>query len=522
MSDRADTFPIQPSKVGDLPAGFGGLLAEFWSRGPLGLCLTDGEGVIVAVNAAFCATVGRLAEELVGASSMTLSAAEASVQGSLAHTLFIDGDDAAMAGTVYMHKSGRPLFTHVTDTRVSLPDGRVFRLTSLVDLAGQVQGVGPLRQHQRAENFSALAADISNDFNNLLSIILGYTAFLQDSGRDGVRFNAAIEGIEHAVRRAANLIRQTLHLSRRDELAFQRMEAGYFVRDFYRMTGETLTSGIEFSLEIEEDVPAISIDTQQFHHALANLGQKARDMIGAGGRMAVDVRAVAGEALRAKFPDAHDDGYVMLALRAEPAAFKLAEQDNQDSWEEAVWFAERRRDLSVLVVHGIMAGHRGHLEVDARSGVALVFRLYLPALTEPVPEPLPPAPVAEITPGQFTVLLVDDEETILKTLGGSLERTGFRVIEARDGLEAVTLFAVHAATISLVLIDLGLPRMSGWEAFQKIKERSPAMKVVVMSGHLEANLKTKIIKGGACGFLQKPFAVPEGLAEVKRVCALPV
>ncbi len=169
-----------------------------------------------------------------------------------------------------------------------------------------------------------------------------------------------------------------------------------------------------------------------------------------------------------------------------------------------------------------MAGHRGHLEVDARSGVALVFRLYLPALTEPVPEPLPPAPVAEITPGQFTVLLVDDEETILKTLGGSLERTGFRVIEARDGLEAVTLFAVHAATISLVLIDLGLPRMSGWEAFQKIKERSPAMKVVVMSGHLEANLKTKIIKGGACGFLQKPFAVPEGLAEVKRVCALPV
>ncbi|MFA6287763.1 MAG: response regulator [Opitutaceae bacterium] len=487
----------------------------------MGLCLTDADGSIVAVNAAFCTAVGRLTDELIGASSLTLIAAEASVQGSLSHTAFINGDDAAMAGTVYVHKSGRPLFTHVTDTRVRLPDGRVFRLTSLVDLAGQVQGVGPLRQHQRAENFSALAADISNDFNNLLSIILGYTAFLQDSGRDSTRFNTAVEGIEHAVRRAANLIRQTLHLSRRDELAFQRMEPGYFVREFYRMTGETLTSGIEFSLDIEEDVPAILIDTQHFHHALANLGQKARDMIGTGGRMAVDVRAVAGDTLRAKFPDAHEDDYVMLALRAEPAAVKLAEQENQDLWEEAVWFAERRRDLSVLVVHGIMAGHRGHLEVDARSGLALVFRLYLPALTEPAPEPSPPRPVPEISPGDFTVLLVDDEETILQTLRAALERNGFRVIEARDGLEAVTVFAANAATISLVLIDLGLPRMSGWEAFQKIKEHSPAIKVVVMSGHLEANLKAKIIKGGACGFLQKPFAVPEAVDEVKRVCAQP-
>jgi len=521
MSDLTDIVQSPPSTVGELPPEFVGLLSELWTRGQLGLCLTDSQGTIVAVNAAFCTALGRSPAELVGASCMALIAAEASVQGSLAHTSFINGDDAAMAGTVYMHKSGRPLFTHVTDTRVRLRDGRAFRLTSLVDLAGQVQGVGPLRQHQRAENFAALAADISNDFNNLLSIILGYTAFLQDSGRDAARMNTAIEGIEHAVRRAANLIRQTLHLSRRDELAFQRIESGYFVREFYRMTGETLTSGIEFFLDIEEGVPAILIDTQHFHHALANLGQKARDMIGVGGRMEVSVRAVTGEALRAKFSDAHDDDYVMLALRAEPAAIKLAEQDNQDSWEEAVWFAERRRDLSVLVVHGIMAGHRGYLDVDARSGAALVFRLYLPALTGPAPEVLPPVPVPEIPPGKFTVFLVDDEETILQTLRASLERNGFRVIEARDGLEAVTVFAERAAEISLVLIDLGLPRMSGWEAFQKIKDHAPAIKVVVMSGHLEANLKAKIIKGGACGFLQKPFAVAEALAEVKRVCALP-
>jgi CheY-like chemotaxis protein len=505
------------SKIIELPAEFTGLLGEFWSRSALGFCLTDADGGIVAVNAAFCSAVGRVASGLVGTSSMGLIAAEASVQGSLAHTAFIEGDDAAMAGLVYLHKSGRPIFTHVTDTRVHLPDGRVFRLTSLIDLAGQVQGVGPLREHQRAKNFSALASDISNDFNNLLSIILGYTAFIQDSVRDPVRLNTAVVGIEHAVRRAANLIRQTLHLSRRDELVFQRTEVGYFVREFYRMTEETLTTGIEFNLNIKERLPAVSLDTQHFHHALANLGQKARDMIGTGGRMTVEVCAVAGGDVRSKFVNARQPEYVMLVLRAEPAAFKLAEQENKELWDEAVWFAERRRDLSVLVVHGILAGHHGHLEVDARSGAALVFRLYLPALTDAPPEPVV-APAPEVPAGKFTVLLVDDEETILHTVKDSLEHNGFRVIEARDGLEAVQLFSAHAATISVVLIDLGLPRMSGWEAFRKIKERSPAATVVVMSGHLEPNLKTKLIKGGAFGFLQKPFALTEALAEIKRAC----
>ncbi len=439
------------------------------------------------------------------------------MQGSFAHTAFINGDNAAMAGMVYLHKSGRPLFTHVTDTRVRLPDGRVFRLTSLIDLAGQVQEGGLLREHQRAENFSALAADISNDFNNLLSIILGYTAFLQDSVRDPARLNTAVVGIEHAVRRAANLIRQTLHLSRRDEMAFQRTDLGYFARDFYRMTGETLTTGIEFNLNIKDGLPVVSLDTQHFHHALANLGQKARDMIGTGGRMTVEVCAVAGGEVRAKFTDAHQPEYVMLALRAEPAAFKLADQENEDLWDEAIWFAERRRDLSVLVVHGILAGHRGHLEVDARSGAALVFRLYLPALLDAPPEPVV-SPALEVPAGKFTVLLVDDEETILHTVKDSLEHHGFEVIEARDGMEAVHLFSAHATTISVVLIDLGLPRMSGWEAFRKIKERSPAVTVVVMSGHLEPNLKTKLLEGGAFGFLPKPFSLKEAVAEVKRAC----
>ena len=499
------------------PAGLGGLLTEFWTHSPIGLCLTDDRGVIVATNAAFAETVGYAVEELTGLHVMRLFAAEAAVRSSVEHAAFIAGNDAATAQTIYLHKSGRPLFSHASDTRVHAPDGRAYRLTTLVDLSRQVEGVQQLRAHQQAENFTALASEISNDFNNLLSIILGYTAFLQDGALDSNRLNTVVGGIEHAVRRAANLIRQTLHLSRRDELCFQRIAVGEFVREFFRMTGETLTPGIDVTLDLAGDLPPVSLDSQQFHHVLANLGQKARDLTGEGGRMAFTTRLVAGPEVRSKFSDAREPAYVMLTLRAEPSAEAFIEGERPGTWDAALRFAERRRDLAVLVVHSIMASHRGYLEIDTWSGPALVFRLYLPALSEPVVIPEPPVSVVPsgAQAGRM-VLVVDDEETLLQALSFMLTRNGFTIIKARDGVEAVEEFSRHADRIALVVIDLGLPRMSGWEAFLKIKELSPQVNAVIMSGHLEANLKTEILRAGAKGYLQKPFALSEALTEVKR------
>lgn len=519
MSDQLLQSTGVGGTTGDLPAAFGSVMTDFWTRTSLGLCMIDARGVIVAANPVFCAVLGRSAAEMVGTSVTGLIAAEAAALGLQSHVAFINGDDSAVKGLTYLHKNGRPLLTHATNTRVRLPDGRVFRLTSLVDLAGEAKGMGPLVDQQRAENFSTLAANISNDFNNLLSIILGYTAFLRDASLDTARLNTAVDGIDHAVRRAANLVRQTQHLSRRDELSCRPTALGTFVREFYRMSGETLTTGLDFSLVVEEDIPSVSLDPQHFHHALVNLGQKARDMVGGGGRMKVDVRRVDGKALLDKFPDARGDEYVMVALRAEPPADKLADGEEPGVWDKAVVFAEHRRDLSVMVVHGIMAGHCGHLEVDARSGPALVFRLYLPALADAGVETARALPATGVAASGETVLLVGDGEPSVETLKSSLERDGFRIVSAHDGLEGWALFGTHAEDISLVLIDLGLPRMGGWEIFRKIRQKDPSMKILVMDGPMGANLRAEIMKVGACGFLQKPLALPEALAEVRRACA---
>ncbi|HEY8932424.1 MAG TPA: response regulator [Rariglobus sp.] len=504
------TTPFRPELLEEL-------LPDFWTSTAIGLCLTDDRGTIQAVNSAFADTVGYSADTLCGLHIMRLFAAEAAVRGSVAHAAFIAGDDLATAETTYLHKSGRPLFAHASDTRLLASDGRIYRITTLVDFSRQVSGVQQLRQSQQAENFTALASDISNDFNNLLSIILGYTAFLQDGTLDANRLNTAVGGIDHAVRRAANLIRQTLHLSKRDGLSFQRVALGEFLQEFFRMSGSTLTPGIQVSFDFAADLPPVSLDTQQFHHVLTNLVHKSRDLVGEGGRLQCTLRPLDGAEVRTKFADAREPSYVNLTLRAEPPASAFVEGERPGTWDAAVRFSERRRDLAVLVVHSIMASHRGHLEIDTWSSPALIFRLFLPALAEPTPAPELPQTV---TPAQSaperTVLVVDDEETLLQALSFLLTRHGFTVIKARDGVEAVEEFTRHAGKIALVLIDLGLPRMSGWEAFLKIKEHTPGINAVIMSGHLEANLKTEILRAGAKSYLQKPFALSEALVEVNR------
>jgi CheY-like chemotaxis protein len=284
------------------------------------------------------------------------------------------------------------------------------------------------------------------------------------------------------------------------------------------MASATIGTGLELSLDLSTDLPPVSLDPRQFHQVMTNLAQKARELAGNGGRLTVVNRRVAGTEVRVKFPDAREPSYVELSLRAAPPNGAMVAGERPGTWDAAVRFVEKRRDLSLLVAHSILASHRAHLEIDAWSGPALAFRIYLPALTETETPSGPPVPVpADPGTGERTVLVVDDEDMFLQTLSFLFGRNGFNVIKARDGIEAVAQYVLHADRISLVVIDLGLPRMSGWEAFLKMKERSPRVNALVMSGHLEANLKSEILRAGAKGFLQKPFTMSEALAEVNRL-----
>ncbi|HZP61311.1 MAG TPA: response regulator [Opitutaceae bacterium] len=492
------------------------LFPAVWEKLPLGLCLVDERGAILAANVAFADILGYARNELTGAMFTMLFPPEASVQSLAAHEAFIAGDDSVLKtfGAV-IHKSGRALFAHTTDTRLVF-GGRIYRLFSLIDLALEAQAEPQLRQLQRAESFAAMASEVGNDFNNLLSIILGYTAFLQDASGDPGRAATAVHGIEKAVARAANLIKQTLYLSRKAEPVFQRADLGQFVDNFCQMITDNYGRELTVVHSADPSLPPVALDLYQINHLLLNLCQKARDMASPGGRLEFNVSAVTGMEMTRKFPDALEPKYLLLRVRLTPSTDAV--EDTREAFDSAaVGMTERVRDLSILVVHSIMNVHRGWLDISATPG-ELLFALYFPASPDIAVEPVPPpaARPASDRPVERVILLVDDEETLLHALSHILERSGYRVLKARDGLEAVDMFRHHQAEIGLVLCDLGLPRMSGWEAFMKMRDLMPSVDAIFMSGHLEENLQAEIIKSGARGYLQKPFAVAEVLRVVNN------
>ncbi len=503
--------------VSGVPEGISAeLFPVAWEKLPFGLCLVDERGAIVTVNPAFADLLGYTRTELIGAMFTLLFPPEASVQGLAAHAAFLAGDNAALKTFgATSHKRGRALFAHTTDARLTLA-GRPYRLFSLIDLAREAQTEPQLRQLQRAESFAAMASEVGNDFNNLLSIILGYTTFLQDPAVDSGRAATAIEGIEKAVARAANLIKQTLYLSRKIEPTFQRAQLGQLVENFCQMIGDSYGKQLTLIRSVEPALPPVAVDLYQINHLLLNLCQKSRDLAGPGGRLEFLVSAVAGAELSKKYPDAREPKYDLLCIRLTPP--ESTDEDTLETFNSAaLGLTERVRDLSILAVHSIMGVHRGWLDVSALPG-ELVFSLYFPASPELAAEPVvPTATAAPVVPrAERVILLVDDEETLLHALSHVLERNGYRVFKARDGIEAVEVFRLRHAEIGLVLCDLGLPRMSGWEAFMKMRDLVPSVDAIFMSGHLEENLQAEIIKSGARGYLQKPIAISEVLAAVNR------
>ncbi|HXC02364.1 MAG TPA: response regulator [Opitutaceae bacterium] len=510
--------PYGNPSVSGVPDGISAeLFPAAWEKLPFGLCLVDERGAIVTINPAFADLLGYNRTELVGAMFTMLFPPEASVQGLAAHAAFLAGDNNALKTfSAIIHKSGRALFAHTTDARLTLA-GRPYRLFSLIDLAREAQTEPQLRQLQRAESFAAMASEVGNDFNNLLSIILGYTTFLQDPAVDSGRAATAIDGIEKAVARAANLIKQTLYLSRKIEPTFQRAQLGLLVENFCQMIGDSYGKQLTLVRSTEPALPPVAVDLYQINHLLLNLCQKSRDLAGPGGRLEFAVSAVAGAELSKKYPDAREPKYDLLRIRLTPP--ESTDEDTLETFNSAaLGLTERVRDLSILAVHSIMSVHRGWLDVSAFPG-ELVFSLYFPASPELAAEPAVPvaAAAAPVAPrAERVILLVDDEETLLHALSHVLERNGCRVFKARDGIEAVEVFRLRHAEIGLVLCDLGLPRMSGWEAFMKMRDLVPSVDAIFMSGHLEENLQAEIIKSGARGYLQKPFAISEVLAAVNR------
>jgi PAS domain S-box-containing protein len=410
-------------------------------------------------------------------------------------------------------KDGKPLIVLETTTAMRDQSGKVVMFRGILrDITEQHRLEEQLRQAQRLESVGTLAGGVAHDFNNILSIALGYLTRL-DRPEDHPDVRArTIDSIRKALGRGAGLVQQLLTFARKTSGAAEAVDVNEVVRELTTLLAETFPATIHLDLDLADNVPLLLADQSQFQQALMNLCINSRDAMSepgvgraTGGTLKIVTASVAGKELRQRFPGALEDRYVLV--RVTDSGVGMDEATKSRIFEP--FFTTKPpgkgTGIGLSVVYGIVDSHRGFIDVDTKLGQGASISLYFPVL--PVPTPATPSKEV-VEPERGTgevILLVEDEEMLLDLLQVFLEENGYKVFIARDGMEAVEMYEKHAQEISVVLSDMGLPKLGGWEVFRRMKLINPSVRCILASGYFDPDLRADMIKEGALDFVQKPY-----------------
>ena len=376
-----------------------------------------------------------------------------------------------------------------------------------------------LRQAHKMDSLGTLAGGIAHDFNNILGIISGYLWSLKNDKMDPEEQVQAIAILEKTVQRGSSLVKQLLTLARKTETRFDTVDLNTIIEDLVKLLKRTFPKEIELTVHLES-IPLALADSGQITQALLNICLNARDAMPTGGKLRITSRVMTPKERRPASAGTTSPEYVCLTI-----------SDNGIGMDEAIkerlfepFFTTKGPQgtgLGLAVVYGIIQGHGGSIDLVSEKGKGTTVRLYLPTTAVDTRGAIA---ASEMTAsdhdqirGEGTVLLVEDEPFLRTIMKNFLAKKGYRILTAKDGMEAVEFHQQQKENIAIVVLDLGLPKLSGRDAFLKMKESQPELKVVVASGYIEPELKAKMLEAGVNAFIGKPYTPDSVLTTIQSV-----
>ncbi len=380
------------------------------------------------------------------------------------------------------------------------------------------RGEARLQHAQKRESLGVLAGGIAHGFNNLLVGMLGNASMaLQDTPK-GHRARPALEQIELASRRAAELTRQMLAYSGKGRFVVEPLDLSEVVLEMKDLLEVSVSKRAALRTELADALPAVRADATQLRQVVMNLITNASDALdGEDGTvtLATGVIEAGPDYLEQMEPGQELEPGRYVFVEVSDTGRGMDEEGRVRMFDPFFTTKMTGRGLGLAATQGIVRGHQGAIRVYSEEGRGSAIKVLLPVAEGEQAvrsqRSRPPAP-ANLS---GTVLVVDDHEIVRNLAGAALRRSGLTVIEASDGREALELYAVHGSTIDVVLLDLTMPRLSGEETFAALRETNPAVRVLLMSGYNAQDTTGRFVGKGLAGFLQKPFTSVE---LVRRVC----
>ena len=486
---------------------------------PYGICRCNVLGIVLDANPALVAMFGYTsATELVGRHLGSLYAD--SQQWFRTADYFHAGKEFNDLTTECLRKDGTAIAARISGR--AIPNGKngsTFEVF-MEDITETRTLEQQLRQAQKMEAIGRLAGGIAHDFNNLLTIITSYSELALDSVAPGSSAHGGLREILAAARRAAGLTRQLLGFSRTQPQALRVAElnpvAGEIVKSLHHLIGED----IELTFIPGQGLGRVRLDPVQIEQILMNLAANSRDAMPQGGQCTVETSNVLLDEQYAGRKNAviPPGRYAVLTVTDTGAGIPADQLAHVFEPFYTTKSSGKGTGLGLATVYGIVKQNQGFIWVYSEPGMGTTFKIYLPCVPDqPSTVEVPDAAAETSARGTETVLLVEDEEALRRAVAEFLSLRGYTVLEARDGLDALSITKNHGSTIDLAVTDVVMPRMSGGELASELLRLRPETRVLFLSGYAGQTILDHKVGDVESNFLQKPFTLKQLAGKVRTV-----
>jgi CheY-like chemotaxis protein len=367
------------------------------------------------------------------------------------------------------------------------------------------------------EAVGTLAGGIAHDFNNQLTVMLGNARYLAAEVQGNPDAVDAVTDLKRAAEHCAQLTRSLLAFSRRGNVSIRSLDVGRAIAEVQELLRPLIPSSIQFEVDVPPDVDRVGADPTQLQQVIVNLAVNARDAMPEGGRLRITARNRQLDAALAQQLSAPASGaYVEIAVADDGVGMDAAVRARIFEPFFTTKAQGKGTGLGLATVYGIVQQSAGAIAVESEPGRGATFRVWLPCSSAPSPAE-ERADGRAVEAGRARVLLVEDEDSVRRWIARTLRERGYRVVEARDGMEAMAAAEAAGEGFDLLATDVDMPRLSGTELARRLTVLRAGLPVLFFSGSTQEQLEGP----GSCvpdsRFLQKPFSAEALFAAMRAL-----
>ncbi len=374
-----------------------------------------------------------------------------------------------------------------------------------------------IRHAQKLESLGLLAGGIAHDFNNLLTSILGNAdlALMRLTPESLVR--DTIQQIKTSAIRAAELTNQMLAYSGKGQFVVEKIDLSQLVYEIAQLLEVSVSKNAQLKYDFASQLPAIEADPAQIRQIVMNLITNASEAIGKQGGL-ISIRTGVMKADRQYLTkmfieeELPEGDYVYLTVSDNGVG--MLPSDIEKIFDPFFTTKFAGRGLGLAAVLGIVRGHKGAIKVSSTPGKGTTFRVVFPATDWTAVGCSPQESLTSSRQATGTILVIDDEESVLRTTSQMLQHFRFTVVTTIDALEGIRIYRERRHNIAAVLLDMTMPQLDGEAVFREIRRVDPKAKVILMSGYTEQDATSRFVGKGLTGFIQKPFQVRQLISQL--------